>query len=186
MTWTVVYSTVLFVLLATVWVHRALPAIRIRDVPLMVTGILFLHVYLVIICSVYVINGRFPCGLEYWVMSLWFPLGIGFFQLQNAQLLIKSIEQNDLLYGQILYKKIGRGPDRFWQRFKYMWSNFNRQQRYAFCIGIAMAIQVSSKLASLSDWKAWVDGSINFRSWSRSSSFWHLVDSILPLGAWVN
>ncbi|MCJ1256066.1 hypothetical protein MMC24_003886 [Lignoscripta atroalba] len=138
----VIYSLVLFTMLVAVYRNRLLPAIRMRDVPLMIMGVLLLHVYLVIICNVYVWNGTFPCGLEYWVMSLWFPLGIGCFQLQNAQLLIRSIEQNDLLYSSVLYKKIGQGPNRFLERAKYSWTNLNRQQRYTFYVSAGMVVQV--------------------------------------------
>lgn len=65
--------------------HR--PFLRIRNVPLAVSAVATLHVYWVLCMIAYVLQGFFPCGTEYWIMSVYLPLGIALFQACNTQLL---------------------------------------------------------------------------------------------------
>lgn len=66
---------------------RHLPFLRIRDVPLTVSAVAVLHVYWVLCLLAYVLQGFFPCATEYWIMSIYLPLGIALFQACNTQLL---------------------------------------------------------------------------------------------------
>ena len=67
----IVYSIVFYSLCAYVWTYRNHPAIKMRKIGLALISVLMLHVYLLIVFMVYVLNGAFPCGVEFWVMSMW-------------------------------------------------------------------------------------------------------------------
>ena len=73
---------------------RNLPFLRIRNVPLAVSAVATLHVYWVLCLIAYVLQGFFPCATEYWIMSIYLPLGIALFQACNTQLLhIAEVQQ---------------------------------------------------------------------------------------------
>ena len=93
----VVWSSVLFAGLIALASLRNLTFIRIRNVTLSTVAVLTIHVYLVLVFMVYVLNGRYPCNFEYWVMSTYFPIGVGLFQAQNVHLLDISLMQKQLL-----------------------------------------------------------------------------------------
>lgn len=90
---------VIYIVVATVWTlalivgstflvrNRSLPYLRIRNVPLSVGGVATLHVYLVLCMVAYVLNGYFPCATEFWIMSIYLPLGIALYHAANTQLL---------------------------------------------------------------------------------------------------
>lgn len=89
---------VLYICVAAVWtivvligqaliVHfRNVGYVRMRNVLLLVASTLALHVYLVMVLLVYPLNGTFGCSAEYWIMSIYLPIGIALFQLENILL----------------------------------------------------------------------------------------------------
>ena len=93
----VVWSTILFAGLIALALLRNLTFIRIRNVTLSTIAVLTIHVYLILVFLIYVMNGRYPCNFEYWVMSTYFPIGVGLFQAQNVHLLDISLMQKQLL-----------------------------------------------------------------------------------------
>ncbi|PWW75453.1 hypothetical protein C7212DRAFT_344823 [Tuber magnatum] len=68
-------------------IHRKLPFIRLKNVPLLSFDLL-----------VYPLNGSLPCALEYWIMSICLPLGIAVFQAQNMQLFCLFWGQKHLVW----------------------------------------------------------------------------------------
>ncbi|CUS10870.1 unnamed protein product [Tuber aestivum] len=80
--WTVVFLVGFTVFL----IHRKSPFIRLKNVPLVCSALLLLHLQLSFDILLYPLNGSLPCGLEYWIMSICLPLGIALFQAQNMQL----------------------------------------------------------------------------------------------------
>ncbi|ETN37755.1 uncharacterized protein HMPREF1541_07378 [Cyphellophora europaea CBS 101466] len=90
---------VIYITVPTVWTvalvagsiflfrNRDLPALRIRNIPLCVGGVATLHVYLFLCMIAYVLNGNFPCATEFWIMSIYLPLGIALYHASNTQLL---------------------------------------------------------------------------------------------------
>ena len=143
------YSILFYAACIFLWLQRSNPAIRMRKIPLALLSVLVLHVYLVIIFVVYPLNGHFPCGVEFWVMSIYLPVGIGLFQAQNQQLLIVSREQN-LLKGVVeLYRPLypdfggGLGGPRYWTwRLKLWWRSVNTQNKYEGFVFVGMVVQV--------------------------------------------
>lgn len=143
------YSVFFYAACIFLWLQRNNPAIRMRKMPLALLSILVLHVYLVLVFVVYPLNGTFPCGVEFWIMSIYLPIGIGLFQAQNQQLLIVSQEQNllkgtDELY-RPLYPNFGgglRGPKYWIWRLKLWWRSVSSQNKYEGFVLIGMVVQV--------------------------------------------
>ncbi|KAI9880973.1 MAG: hypothetical protein M1830_009467 [Pleopsidium flavum] len=91
--YTVVMAVWSLVVVAGAWLmihYRYLPFIRMRNLPLIISTVVSLHIYLVMVLLVYPLNGTFRCGAEYWIMSVWLPLGIAQFQVLMIQLLSVS------------------------------------------------------------------------------------------------
>nr|POF14864.1 hypothetical protein CFP56_71248 [Quercus suber] len=91
--WTIILSASITWLL---W-NRRLPYIRMRNLPLAITSTALLHVYLVKIFLAYTTNGHFLCSAEFWIMSVYLPLGIALFQANALQLRSISDQQQRLL-----------------------------------------------------------------------------------------
>ena len=83
----VVYTSCLLLGLYYLYLHRQHTAVRIRSFPVICSAVLSLHVYLGLIPLGYPIGSLFPCGAEFWVMSIAFPIGLGLFQGEDHKLL---------------------------------------------------------------------------------------------------
>ena len=144
-----IYSIFFYAACTFLWLQRNNPAIRMRKIPLALLSILVLHVYLILIFIVYPLNGTFPCGAEFWIMSIYLPIGIGLFQAQNQQLLIVSREQNLLKGIDELYRPLypsrrgGLGGPKYWiWRLKLWWRSVNTQNKYEGLVFVGMIVQV--------------------------------------------
>ena len=138
--WTVIlYSGVAWLV-----AHRHLPYLKMRNIPLAVAATSFLHVYLIKIMLAYTTNGHFPCSAEFWIMSIYLPLGIALFQANMVQLLSISTQQRKLLDGDRM--SIQESP-RHQSGLRGLWSRWQSltelQKTYVY-IGIGMLIQVRS------------------------------------------
>ncbi|CAF9923319.1 MAG: hypothetical protein ALECFALPRED_002357 [Alectoria fallacina] len=150
----VLYSIFFYAACIFLWLQRDNSAIRMRKIALALLSILVLHVYLVLVFLVYPLNGAFPCSLEFWVMSIYLPIGIGLFQAQNQQLLIVSQEQNLLKGIDELYRPLypnhggGLGGPKYWiWRLKLWWRSVNTQNKYEGLVFVGMAVQFVVSLA---------------------------------------
>ncbi|KAL9124027.1 MAG: hypothetical protein Q9217_006600 [Psora testacea] len=147
----IIYTIFFFTACTYLWLHRMHPVIKMRKINLALMSVLILHVYLFMIFMVYPLNGEFPCGVEFWIMSLYLPIGIGLFQAQNQQLLIVSREQNQLLHVDHIYKPLagvrshGIGTPNYWIfRFKLWWNRTSKQGKYEGFVLVGIVIQVAS------------------------------------------
>ncbi|KAI4111906.1 MAG: hypothetical protein LQ339_000365 [Xanthoria mediterranea] len=125
----ILYTLVLLVLCGILWKQRDHPIIRMRKIPMAIAAVLVLHVYLVIVLIVYTLNGYFPCNAEFWIMSIYLPIGIGLFQAQNQQLLLISRGQQVLLT-QHAIKPLPAGKTR-WQYYRnkfVLWCKSSKEQ----------------------------------------------------------
>ncbi|KAM0804135.1 hypothetical protein BDR22DRAFT_781967, partial [Usnea florida] len=144
----VLYSIFFYAACAFLWLQRNNAAIRMRKIPLALLSLLVLHVYLFLVFLVYPLNGYFPCGVEFWIMSIYLPIGIGLFQAQNQQLLIVSREQ-DLLKGtDEIYRPLypnhggGLGGWKYWTwRLKLWWKGVNAQSKYEGFVFVGITVQ---------------------------------------------
>jgi len=76
----IIYSTVLAWGLVLLYRHRKHNSVRIRNVWVIFSAVLSIHVYLTLIYIAYPLNGLYACGFEFWIMSIVLPLGMGLFQ----------------------------------------------------------------------------------------------------------
>ena len=90
----IVYTLVLSAELYLLWRHRSAFCVQIRNIKVIFPAVSMLHVYLILVLLVYPQNGKFPCSAEYWVMSIFLPSGMAFFQGKSSilccLLLLKS------------------------------------------------------------------------------------------------
>jgi hypothetical protein len=134
--WTVIlYSGVAWLV-----THRQMPYLKMRNIPLAIAAISFLHVYLVKIFLAYTTNGHFLCSAEFWIMSIYLPFGIALFQANMVQLLSISTQQRKLLEGDRTRESSHHQPGvrGLWSRWRSLTA---LKQTYVF-IGIGMLLQV--------------------------------------------
>ena len=84
------YTLFLVVGIIYFWLNRSHPTIRIRKPILTIAAVLNLHVYWVLCASGYVLGPVYPEMLEFWIMSIYFPIGLALFQAANTSLLSVS------------------------------------------------------------------------------------------------
>jgi hypothetical protein len=92
-TWTVILYT------GATWllINRNMSFLRMRNIPLAIAAISFLHVYLIKILLAYTTNGHFLCSAEFWIMSIYLPFGVALLQANIVQLQSVSEQQQKLL-----------------------------------------------------------------------------------------
>jgi len=128
--------------------NRHLPYLRMRNIPLAIGAVVTLHVYWILCLIAYVLNGFFPCTTEYWIMSIYLPLGIALFQASNSQLLSIATAQKKYAQGDSLVKSQPiidprvRGLRKYWQRLRA----YNATKNTMAWIGIGMTLQVNPHL----------------------------------------
>ncbi|KAF2815611.1 uncharacterized protein BDZ99DRAFT_457588 [Mytilinidion resinicola] len=83
----ILYSLLVAVEIYLLHRHRSNHSIRIRGFSVLIGSVSMLHVYLVLVLLAYPENGNWPCVAEYWIMSVFLPLGMALFQAANARLL---------------------------------------------------------------------------------------------------
>lgn len=147
-----------YIAIATVWTvvllmgitflvsKRDLQFLRIRNVPLAVSTVATLHVYWVLCVVAYVLQGNFPCTTEYWIMSIYLPLGIALFQACNTQLLhIADVQRKyarpcgDGEKQKLAVEKNVKG----WRRYLACFYVENPVKRTMAFIAFGMVVQVS-------------------------------------------
>ena len=102
--------------------------------------------------SVYTMNGRWPCNVEFWSMSLYLPIGIGLWQAQNQQLIIVSREQTEMRKPEYAsFKPLlpprgrGMGTPTYWLwRFKIWYRSISTQGKYEGFVLFGIVIQVTT------------------------------------------
>lgn len=138
--WTIILSLGITFLIS----KRHQPFLRIRNVPLAVSAVATLHVYWILCMIAYVLQGYFPCGTEYWIMSVYLPLGIALFQACNTQLLhIANIQRR---YATNLDDEDTRKKVKYntgWLRWLPNLFANNRAKKTMKLIAYGMVVQVS-------------------------------------------
>lgn len=127
-------------------INRGLPFLRIRSIPLAISAVALLHVYWVLCLLAYVLNGNFPCATEFWIMSIYLPLGIALFQATNTQLLQVAALQGEIVsadpaFGEPKHKNASCDS---WRRPLARWRSTHATKRTMTCIAIGMTLQVNT------------------------------------------
>lgn len=151
---------VIYITVATIWTialtfgsiflirNRELPYLRIRNVPLAVGGVATLHVYLVLCMVAYVLNGNFPCATEFWIMSIYLPLGIALYQAANTQLLHVAMLQKKFAPEETGGNGNATNKKPMWRIILQKIRDHGPTKRTLHLIGIGMAVQVSPPVDS--------------------------------------
>ncbi|KAL8636201.1 MAG: hypothetical protein Q9228_006377 [Teloschistes exilis] len=127
----IVFTIIVLVLSIVLWMYRNEPVIRMRKAPLAIAAALTLHVYTTLVLLVYPINQYWPCNAEFWIMSIYLPIGIGLFQAQN-QLLLRTSRGQQHLLTQDIYRPLPGGKTKsqyYWNAFK-LWCQTAREGGY--------------------------------------------------------
>lgn len=141
--------------------HRNDTPIRLRNACNTAAAVVALHIYLVLVLSVYPENGVFKCGTEFWVMSIFLPFGMALFQgllftFQSTQCLlidirpasnVRVLSYYDNQKRLILDPALGARKKRF--RFTYAgvreaWPYWDAARKTHVGIGFGLVITVSS------------------------------------------
>lgn len=141
---TIIWTLTLFAGVGWLYFHRRVPFIRMRNLPLAVASVAFLHVYLVKILLAYTVNGNFTCSAEFWIMSIYLPFGIALFQANVMQLASISDEQGKMVARHL--NRLEEAPPtqegwtlrRLWER----WCALTVLEKSFVFIGAGMIVQL--------------------------------------------
>jgi hypothetical protein len=135
--------------MAFLWHKRQLPSLRIRRIPLLLTGVFFLHVYAMLCVIAYPISDYISCTLEFWVMSILVPLGIALFQAANSQFLHMASRQKQFArmstlkdHKHINEEKAQSRANSRWSRIRAGVERTDNINQTLILIGIGMVVQV--------------------------------------------
>jgi hypothetical protein len=133
------------------WIHRFQPSLRMRRIPLLLTGVFALHVYGVLCLIAYPIAQYVSCNFEFWLMSIWLPFGIALFHAANSQFLHLASRQKQFARMSSLkdHKAINeeKAEAIASSRLKRIFAGLERADNInqtLILIGIGMAVEVSS------------------------------------------
>jgi hypothetical protein len=76
----IMYTLILGFELTLLYLRRDAFGIQIRNIKILFAAVSTLHIYLTLVLLAYPWNGLYPCSAEFWVMSIFLPLGMAFFQ----------------------------------------------------------------------------------------------------------
>ncbi|KAF2853122.1 hypothetical protein T440DRAFT_487597 [Plenodomus tracheiphilus IPT5] len=94
----IVWNLAIVAALSFLWTHRSQPSLRIRRLPLLFAGILSLHTYGCFVLFLYMMGSNFTCNAEFWIMSIYLPLGIALFHASNSQFLHLASRQKQFAH----------------------------------------------------------------------------------------
>lgn len=138
-----VWSTVLLTGTTFLISRRELPFLRMRNIPLAVSAVATLHVYWILCIMAYVLNGHFPCAVEFWIMSIYLPLGIALFQACNMQILhIADLQSNYTLAQTTSIEKPLVPRMARWRKYLFDLRAENKVRRTMTYIAFGMVVQV--------------------------------------------
>ena len=124
--------------------NRKLHHLRIRNISLSIAGVATLHVYLVLCTLAYVLNGFFPCATEFWVMSIYLPLGIALFHASNTQLLHVAMLQKKFAPVTVVEEaSIQDTKQPAWRAPFHKLRRWGPTKRAMTLIGVGMLVQAS-------------------------------------------
>ena len=135
-TWSIIlYAGVIWLIL-----NRHLPFVKIRNLPLSIAAISFLHVYLIKIFLAYTTNGNFTCGAEFWIMSIYLPFGIALVQASLVQL--RAVFDEQQKYLRYTPESGYTWPSQRVHGLWNYWTSRSKVQKAYILIGLGMVIQL--------------------------------------------
>ncbi|EHK44472.1 putative GPCR GprK-type [Trichoderma atroviride IMI 206040] len=95
--WTTIWSLLLLWGMGFLIRHRQMSMLKIRGIWLSLSSILFLHLYWASVQLGYVFGPLYPGSCEFWIMSIYLPLGIGLFHASNTRFLHVAQRQKQFI-----------------------------------------------------------------------------------------
>jgi hypothetical protein len=144
----IIWTTALLVGSAFLIANRHEQCIRIRNLFLALSAVCCLHVYWILCMVAYSMGDKYPCVAEYWIMSIYLPLGFALFQANSMQLLsVFGIQEKLLFAAQQPYKPHFIDRAKSPSRFLFQWKQLTLVQRTELGIAVGMVVQVSAPYA---------------------------------------
>ncbi|KAI9681456.1 MAG: hypothetical protein M1817_002740 [Caeruleum heppii] len=176
-----------FVFSGLIWLvlHRHLDFIRMRNITLIALSLIMLHTYFFFVMILYPLNGLFPCQLEFWIMSIHFPLGVALFQAQNIQLLSISCLQRQLMFQHTM--RPVKGAKTGFAGLRQRWSNANLVTKTFWGITVCAIGQCIIILAIFLASRKFHDFGITSEPSTPATcrTGWEWIPSIIWQGAWT-
>jgi hypothetical protein len=143
--WTFIWTFIVVSGMAFLWRHRDMPMLRIRDLPLTFVAIIMLHIYWGAVQTGYVYFPLFTPGGEYWIMSIYFPIGIALFHASNSRFLHVAKHQKELFASdENTYSRPRARRDSWLGKFQAL----GYTKKILVTIGLGMIVQVCIHLYS--------------------------------------
>ncbi|KAL7931777.1 putative GprK-type G-protein coupled receptor protein [Trichoderma chlorosporum] len=141
--WCTSWTTLLITGMVFCWFNRNLPVLKIRGLLLSFSAISFLHIYWILAQITYPIGATMPIVLaydiQYFFMSLWFPLGVALFHASNLRFLRVARLQKQFTHPSRRVEPGCNGASTSWLcRLR----NMDYTKRSLLFIGLGMIIQV--------------------------------------------
>lgn len=144
-TFCAVWTVIIVVGMVFCWVNRQLPVLKVRGLVLSFASVIFLHLYWILAQIVYPVGATMPVlvayDIQYFVMGIWFPLGIALFHAANLRLLHVAELQKRFTRPALIRKGGYNGANSSWvcriRSLKY-------DTKVMVFISVGMVIQVCS------------------------------------------
>ncbi|KAL6789711.1 putative GprK-type G-protein coupled receptor protein [Trichoderma sp. SZMC 28012] len=141
--WCASWTTFLITGMVFCWYNRNLPVLKIRGLLLSFSAIAFLHIYWILAQITYPIGATMPLVLaydiQYFFMSLWFPLGVALFHASNLRFLRVARLQKQFTHPSRRVEPDCNGAKTSWLcRLR----NMDHTKRALLFIGLGMIVQV--------------------------------------------
>ncbi|KAJ5191048.1 uncharacterized protein N7498_010033 [Penicillium cinerascens] len=144
----IIWTTAILCGSAFLIANRHEQCIRIRNLLLALSAVSCLHVYWVLCMVAYSLGTKYPCAAEYWIMSIYLPLGIALFQANSMQLLsVFGIQEKLLFTAQQPYRPHFIARARSSSRSLFQWRQLNLVQRTELGIVVGMVVQLLLSLS---------------------------------------
>ncbi|KAJ6001584.1 hypothetical protein N7522_006811 [Penicillium canescens] len=144
----IIWTTALLIGSAFLIANRQEQCIRIRNLFLALSAVSFLHVYWILCMVAYSMGDKYPCVAEYWIMSIYLPLGIALFQANSMQLLsVFGIQEKLLLAAQQPYRPRFMDRAKSSRRSLFQWKQLTLVQKTELGIVVGMLVQLFLSLS---------------------------------------
>ncbi|KAJ6098139.1 hypothetical protein N7499_002513 [Penicillium canescens] len=144
----IIWTTALLIGSAFLIANRHEQCIRIRNLFLALSAVSFLHVYWILCMVAYSMGDKYPCVAEYWIMSIYLPLGIALFQANSMQLLsVFGIQEKLLLAAQQPYRPRFMDRAKSSRRSLFQWKQLTLVQKTELGIVVGMLVQLFLSLS---------------------------------------
>lgn len=119
--------------------RREMPILRVRGLLLSFGAVMLLHFYWMVVQWVYILAPVFPPAVEFWIMSIWLPFGVGLFHASNSRFLYVAQTQKKYFASEAPRPKSERSrKGGLIGRYK----SLDYTTRMLVLVGIGMAVQV--------------------------------------------